>query len=1053
MGHPKTRLLGGVLCLVFLFGATGWAQRTTGSLGGFVQDSSGAVIPGAEVTVTNEATGVVWNAVSEEQGAFVVLNLPPGTYTLAIRLVGFKSFQEKGIGVESARDLRGKYVLEVGQVVETVTVQGATSLVNTIGAEQRVGVERLQISELPNPNRNITNLLILNPAVVAFGGSGDHRGLRLNGMGGQSASYTMDGVDASGGTEQNQISQYSGRNRVDLISIDGVQEVQIIKGVVPAEYGDTVSGQVNVISRSGTSQIHGSLFHLYQGARFNAKDPFLGTAPKPNVVYNQYGGSVGFPIFQARKLGIFEQAFGFFAYEGYEERRAGRRQDTFPTQKARDEIMASTRFDSREKSLWKLTLDPLPLPNVPTSIDSRGLGGLYVTARGDRAEDDTMLLKGDVHLADKSQLSVTWNRLEPSFVLAQTIALADRNWLDSNNRIAGSWFKATRHWNFESRMGWTRVTQERVENIWNELRDPANSKETVFGERRVPSIDTAEYGTIAGEIWTSDSTSWKVDQKIGYIKGNHNVKFGGSLRHWSGQRINPEMPAMDFRNHDDVLANKISFVDYTFGEPAHLAKIYNFGLFAQDDWKVRPNFTLNLGVRYDYFSNMTAEPTDLTGSIFMTYLNLEPPTNWPSFNFGKPLIATAAIQPDRFNFGPRFGFNWDVGGNRKMIVRGGFGVMFAPITPSNWKDPIQDLFVPRRFNPSTQEIADLGVRFGTLNGDMRPKVVEITSGKGFNPVPFTLINPYLQEPYSMTYTLGIQRELMQDMVLEVDYVGQRGVKFPLFRAVNPPDRVTGQRPNPKLVGTSLYMDESNQSLYSALQMGLKKRFTKNLSYGFTYAWGRALAIGGADLGNRFASDTPENWVQEFFDPKLGRGRTLADIEHNFTANWYYRLPGPVSGFMRNIAGGWNFSGIVRAQTGPPIGAFQATHGGRRVQTADILVSDFDQTWFPDYRQTLQFWNPAAFARVPLSNGIPVHAGNSSNSLVSRSGFQTVDLSLGKDFSVTEGMRVRLRWDWFNSFNHVRLGGPQGNVDRARFGEIRGLGGGMRTAQLNLRFEF
>ena len=109
--------------------------------------------------------------------------------------------------------------------------------------------------------------------------------------------------------------------------------------------------------------------------------------------------------------------------------------------------------------------------------------------------------------------------------------------------------------------------------------------------------------------------------------------------------------------------------------------------------------------------------------------------------------------------------------------------MFAPITPSNWKDPVQDLFVPRRFNPTTKEIADLGVRFGTLNADMRPKVVEITSGKGFNPVPFTVINPYLQEPYSMTYTLGIQRELMQDMVLEVDYVGQRGVKFPLFRAV------------------------------------------------------------------------------------------------------------------------------------------------------------------------------------------------------------------------------------------------------------------------------
>lgn len=1053
----RSRSLLGLSLLLML--GTVLGQRTTGSLGGVVRDPTRALLPGAEVTVTHQTTGVQRSTVTDELGRFVVTNLPPGNYTLHISLPGFKSFEEKNIPVESARDLRGNYTLEVGEVSQTVTVEGATSLINTIGAEQRVGVERLQVLELPNPNRNITNLLILNPAVVMFGGSGNHRGVRLNGMGGQSSSYTMDGVDASGATEQNQISQYSGRNRVDLISVEGIQEVQILKGVIPAEYGDTVSGQVNVVSRSGTSEVHGSVFHLYQTQGLNARDPFLG-GTKPKLVYNQFGGSVGFPIVKGG-AGFIDQAFGFFAYEGYEERRGVRVQDDVPTQKARNEILASPHFDNRERQIWQKILAPIPFPNLPDTIDARGLGGRFVTARAQRAEDDTTLVKGDVYFRDGSQLAVTWNRLDPSFDLPRIVSVADRSWLDNNNRIAGSWFKGTATWNFESRLGWTRVTQDRIDRAWEDFLDPV-FREEIGGQRRLPEVSTREYGTLGGEIWASDSTTWNLSEKIGYIRGNHAIKFGASFKHWTGNRQNPEFPGMNFRNHNELLLNKLNSVTYTFGEPAHDAKLYGFGFFVQDDWKVHRNLTLNLGVRYDYFSNMTIEPRTggpskflpgATGSVFLTYLNLEPPTDWPSFNFGKPLNASSAVQPDRVNIGPRFGFNWDLSGEGTMVFRGGFGVLFAPITPSNWKDPIQDLFVPRRSSFSAGEIQAEGIRFGTLNMEAREIVSAKSTAGGFNPIPFTLINPFLEQPYSVTYTLGIQRELLNDMVLEIDYVGQRGVKFPLFRRVNPPDRETGVRPNPKLVGTSFYMDETNQSLYSALQMALKKRFGKSLSYGVTYAWGRALAIGGADLGNRFASDTPENWVQEFFDPKLGRGRTLADIEHNFTANWYYRLPEPASGPLRNLLGGWNFSGIARVQSGPPIGPRQASNGGRGVQTPDLVASDVRQARHDNYRQTLLFWNRAAFELVPLQNGVPIRPGNASNSLLSGPGFWTVDLSFGKDFYVRETMKLRFKWDWMNALNHVNVGNPQSNIDRSRFGEIRGLGGGMRSTQLNLRLEF
>ncbi|MGH9338130.1 MAG: TonB-dependent receptor [Acidobacteriota bacterium] len=1036
-----------VSIIVFFIAGTDQAQRTTGSLGGVVQDESEALIPGADVTVTSQRTGIVRTAVTSDVGTFFVPSLPPGSYSLRITMPGFKSFEQTDIPVESARDVRGTFVLQLGEVTEIVTVEGAASLINTVGAEQRLGLDSIQVESLPNPNRNITNLLVLNPAVTVTGG---HRAARLNGMGRHASSYTMDGIEASGSTEGNLISQYSGTNKIDLISTEGIQEVQIIKGVVPAEYGNTVSGQVNIITKSGTSEIHGSLFHLYQTHALNGQDPFLSS--KPKLVYNQFGGSVGFPILK-KGIGFVSQAFGFVAYEGYEERRVRRVQEDVPTQLARDEILASPNFDSREQQILKLILDPLPFPNQ--ELDSP-IGGQFRSARPQPGEDDTILVKSDVHFVDGSFLSFTWNRLDPSFIRPGIVPLDDRTWFDNANRYAASWFKGTGSWSLESRFGLSLIDQVRLDVMFEELRDPV-FEEVIPFTRRVPTFDTPDFESIGGEVWNTDSTTYTLDQKIGHIRGNHSIKFGGGYQYKAGNRTNPEMPSFDFKNYQDFLANRPNRVTYTFGEPNHNGRIFLFGFFFQDDWKVHQNITLNMGLRYDFISNFVASRRDSgenqTGrGVDLTNLNLEPPTNWEIFDFGRPLPASKPFDHDPVNFAPRFGFNWDLTGEGETVLRGGFGVMFAPNTIATLRDVVQDLFVPRRVRFSGDEISQFGLRLGTLNAEGRDIVRTRSLAGGFNPLPFSLYNPFLESPYSMNYTLGIQHEMMQDTVIEIDYVGQRGVKFPLNRDVNEPDRLTGQRPNPRLAGVSFYIDQSQNSVYNAIQVALKKRFTRGLSYGMTYAYGRALATSGSDTGARFGSDNIENCCQEFFNPLLARGRVPGDIEHNFTANWFYQLPfmQGQSATIRNLLGGWTFAGIVRAQTGTPRGVSQ--RGGRGVNRPDVL--DIGNARFEDFDQTLQFWNAAAFEVIPLSPaGMPIRAGNANRALLSGPGFWTIDASFGKEFVMRENMRLRFQWDWINAFNHVNLGGPRSNLTSSRFGRIEGLGGGMRVTQLNLKLLF
>jgi hypothetical protein len=360
-----------------------WAQVTTATLYGIVQDAGDAVVPGAKVMLTHQGTSAVRETSTGDTGEFVFAALPVGVYTLKIEKPGFKSYVNTGIELDAAQNVRQTHTLQVGEVAETVTVLGTAPLVNTVSSEQRESLNALQVTELPLSRRNVTNVLRLSSGVDVGGGS-----VRINGQGKSGAGITVDGTDANANpSEGRAMAQYGDRNYIDVMSIEAVQEVQLMRGIMAAEFGGVVSGQVNLISKSGTNNWHGSLFENYRSHVFNARNPFQVTRgsdgsllPKNREVFNQFGGSLGGPVWR-------DKAFFFFTYEGYRESAFQRITDTVPTRRLKSEILQALPFPET-----KILMDTLPDPVVPIDDDR----GRFEGAGLRQMKENHFVVKGDL---------------------------------------------------------------------------------------------------------------------------------------------------------------------------------------------------------------------------------------------------------------------------------------------------------------------------------------------------------------------------------------------------------------------------------------------------------------------------------------------------------------------------------------------------------------------------------------------------------------------------------------------------------------------------------
>jgi outer membrane receptor protein involved in Fe transport len=1026
-----------------------WAQVSTANLTGTVQDASGAVIPGAAVTLTNDAAGLTYNTETGPAGGFAFSVLPTGTYTLSVQSAGFKAYRSTGIRLVASANVRQVHSLEIGQVTETVEVAGAPPLVATQASEQTESIDNAKVSELPLGRRNVTSLLKLSSGIDT--GSG---GVRINGLGKSGAGVTVNGTDAnSNPSEGRALENYGGRNYMDIMSIEGVEEVQIMRGVMKAENGGVVSGTVNLISKRGSNQWHGSAFENYRSEAFNARNPFQSNydgdgriLDKNREVFNQYGGSIGGPI-------VKNKLFVFGLWEGYREYANQRVAGNTPTDAFRQTIL-----QARPEPETTTNLATINSPNVLRDGDD--YIGRWEGAGSRERTEDHFVVRGDYSPTPSSNLSFTYSRnrpfgLDPRFNTGND---NDRTYQYFQDRYTAQFTKTSSTWVSETRFGYNHADMDRLDRFFLHI-NPDFAETNPF-MNRIPRFrvqtPTGNLNLNSAEIWFMEGSTTTIDQKISKIKGNHSFKFGGRMIVTDGNRGNPENPRYEFNSLDDMFSGQVNstFNQFASGGP-HRGRQTEIGGFVQDDWRATSKLMLNVGLRYDYYTKNVITPTS---GVMTTNKNLETPIGGvgPDFAFGGRRPFDNPIENDGWvNLGPRAGFAYSA--NTKTVVRGGIGIMFAGNIPGILRQSTADPDIPRRLQFSRIENDRVGLKYPFTNEEARPLALAEIQNQGTE-LAYAVIDNNLQNPYTINYQLNIQRSITDTLMFEIGYVGVRGIKFPMHRRYNVPDRVTGIRPNPMVVPSGTYVSSDESVMNHSLQTSFRKRMSNNLSFDFHYTYGQTMAYAGGDVGLNYAADATDG-NQTFFDLANERAAVQFDVKHRAVADVIYDLPTlqNLSAPLRAILGGWQVSTIYTGSTAEPILVRQGCSQGHACRPDYVGGSLYTTGSFGTARvgshQDTRHLNPDAFTKIPEPfGGIAERPGNAGKSLARGIGAWNVDFNVSKSFEISESVRLQIRAEMFNVLNHVNLTSLNGNVENSDFGTFDSAQG-MRNMQVGARLTF
>ncbi len=993
MQNPKRWLLLGswVVCVA---ASPALSQVITGTLYGTVVDPAGAAVPGASVRAAEESTGVVATATTDALGEFTLSGLPPGSYSVSIEASGFRTQRQVGLRLDAGQRVRLAFSLELGTVATTVEVQAVSPLVNAVNAEQRSNLEAEQLQELPVARRDWLSLVTLAPGISSTSGR-----VRLNGLPSAAFRITVDGTDSASDSEMPAVSMYQDFNLIKAVSLEAIEEVNLARGIASAETGATLSGNVNIITRRGTNQLHGSAFLLNQTENLNARNQFL--LNKPGLVFNQFGGSLGGPA-------VRDKLFFFGVYEGYRLRGFQALSGQVPTQAFRERAV-------RAVPAYQAFFDLFPLPNTPTPPDA--VTGLYRSAGSEKARDNHAVVRADYQARSNLLVTARYTRGRPFREIPRVATVNWRNWTGVTEVGTLGVTSIRPRWTLETRFGVNRNEVNRLDNIF---------------KLGIAGIVGALGFSTAGETFFKEGTTWSVEQTIGTSVGRHAIRFGGILSRTLAGRENVEVPELTYADVEDFLANIPSRVQVTFGvRPYQLRKI-DVGLFFQDDFKASRRLTLNLGIRYDYFS----VPEERDGRLF----NREGP-----FGMGPFLSADQIWRADRNNFSPRVGFAYALDEANRTIVRAGAGLFHSPIPLfGGVVDMVQNaLDEPNRVIFSRADVLRIGevLRYPVVNANVLPVV------KGPQAViGGTAMDPDIRQPLSYQWLLSAQRQFGSHFAFEAAYVGNRGASLMMIRAMNPPDRITGLRPNPRFA-TFRYRDGSESTNYNALQLTVRLRQSAGFAWNASYTWARAMShTGEADL---LLPGSP----QDIWNVKADYGPADHDVRQRFVSDFSYELPlvqvAGGSRLGRLVLAGWQLSGVFTGQTGSPLTVSQPS--GLESSRPDFVGG---RAILSDSRRTLQYLDRNAFAAVPLGSAsrLPLRPGTAGRNLLYGPGMWNVDLALAKGFDLGESKRLQIRLETFNALNHTNLAGVEVRINRSDFGRFT-ASRGARVAQVQARLAF
>jgi outer membrane receptor protein involved in Fe transport len=1047
------------------------AQVATGTILGTVKDGQGAAVPGASVTATHLATQFSRSATSDAEGQYTLSLLPVGSYKLDVSLQGFKNFSQTGIVLEVGRNARVDPTLVVGGIEEVVSIVSDAPLVETRSAALSRTVGQNEVLNLPLVNRDLYSLLSLTGGVSSNDAS--------NSLGGPEQLTTING-SARGQVGSVNFQLDGGNNTAGLRGTgnpapnpEAIQEFRVITNNYAAEYGRYQAGIVDVVTKSGTNEFHGAAFEYFRNESLNSARwaPPGTTSAKDPLSRNQFGAAFGGPL---RK----DKTFFFASYSGLrQEETYYRNTARVPTaleragnfsqsaQQPRDPntgqpfpggIIPSARFDVAAVTIQQRFV---PEANLPNSF--------FEVSRPDPLNTDEATFKLDHALSPSHNLALTYFHQKGTdtqpLSLSGNIPWVDRDfkWTQHNVNLADTWTLNSTAIN-QLRATYVRQFGGRVNNPPISLAD-LNSRFTIQGDPTLPRLTVSGYFTgqtsIAGPDAGSDYFGLK--DTLSLARGRHSLKLGAEV---SYEEI----------IHDTLLDNYgvfsfngsktgNAYADFLLGLPATMTQDapvrktdngWYLSLFAQDDFRLSPRVTLNLGLRYDLQFPFT-DPLDRKLAYVPGQKSTVSPSSPQGLLFpGDTDIPRGIASTDWNNLAPRLGIAWDPKGDGRMSVRAGFGVFYGSTSGNEWNTTADNQpFTVRQPFPTVYTLAD---PYRNLPGGIGPFPFLYEPGSPRYTLPAQVFGPSLDFvwPYTYQMNLSLQKELFKDYSVSASYVGAMARRmpgsvdrnYPVYNSSATTANVNARRPyQPGTIGQARVLESIFTTDYHGLQLSAEKRGARFSAKAY-YTFSKALEDIDYQGGGLPA-------VQNSLRIDLERGRTGFDRTHNFVLSAIARLDylKDSSGLVKALLNDWTLSAIVTLQSGAPltIGAGQDRNlDGLTNDRADLVGDPKLDSGRPREELIENWFNTAAFALPALGTD-----GSAGRNIIDGPGYRNVDLGLFRDIKLPRGTMLQLRAEATNAFNIVNLSNPGTGLNApATFGKIRSARD-MRRIQLGARLSF
>ncbi len=1102
--QEKFSLLLAVSFLVALSSVTSSAQVTTADLVGTVKDNTGAVVRGVKVTLINEATGVSRSAVTDEDGNYVFTSLQPGRYALAAEAAGFRKVERTGVELQVNQRAQVDVDLQVGQVGETVQIEGTAPLLESQSSVLGSVIQERQVQDLPLNGRNFIQLAILSPGV-----SGASYGMRGTIMSGTRPDDLRPGTElfVNGNRESSNNYLYDGIDNNDRLTlaivvrpaVEAIKEFKIQTNLFSAEQGRNPGGQVNVVTKSGGNDFHGSVYEFLRNDALDANNFFSNRAgqKKPPFRQNQFGGSLGGPIIKGK-------TFFFGDYDGFRQRLGRVFVNTVPTLRMRQgdfgevaggiydpttTVQSGTAFTRQQfpdnripQNRWdpvtaKL-INAYPLPTSSALVNN------LVTAPTRQQDWDQYDVRVDHNHSERNTFfgRYSWSKTATTnpftFPAVQLPGLSKAVGLGNEDTFAGTSTLRAHHavinWVhvfsprilLDLRAGYARFqldfTQADVEandQLGVKLGVPnANQQDQQNG---IPIFSPANYTGIGHSrslpILRRENTFQYVGN-LTFTGSAHTIKTGLDVRrrHLTEYQTNRGNGRFNFApNITNNPANNTggnSMAAFLLGAPSLIEQDYllawvgirgtEYSAYVADDWRATQKLTLNIGLRYELDTPYN--------EVANRWANFDPQTATVLVAGRNGVSNSAGVNTFKKGFAPRFGFAYQLG--QKTVVRGGAGIFWntaghggnalrlqrhVPFGPIYSLSP-GNFFVARRVSDGFPTIPPLDLR-----------LADVPSGSVIG------IDPNYQPGYAEQFNLTVEHELPSSLLLKASYVANLGrhldTSFNLNQAVPGAGAVNNRRPffgvRPTLADVTWAVSDG-LAAYHAFQFSAEKRLTHGLSGLLSYTWGHSIDTVGQSFGGGADGPLP----QDPRDRRADRGNSPFDIRHRLTIAWNYALPlgkgrkwlssgGPAE----HILGGWQVNGIATFQTGLPFTptANSATvntgTGSRPDRTGDGTLSE----------QTVDRWFDTSAFRTPAQ----FTYGNSGRNILYGPGRVNFDLSLFKQFPITERVNLQFRTEFFNIFNTPQFDLPNAAIGAGNAGTITGIVGTPRQIQFGLKVVF